>query len=438
MIKRGNVGVGVLIIVAVVLGLSLVLVLSNNSSPTGYAGSPSGLVVGPATFECATSADCQPELSEYCSPGQKIGCSFGSCVCINPCKEGKECPHDGEAGEVECGGIQGDSLVPPTGTCQPTDPNGETAACDCDNDDCAAGATCFGFGNTNLLSFVNPCGPDGFCQPTHTCGQDFSCEENEDCGGEGVGICDEGSCDCSGFFRGLCLCGDKPCQLIESGPFAGDTDKCVPTTQCEPDASCSTHSDCGGVGLGRCAECNSDSDCPGDDSCVDFNCVNSNPAKRCDCECVSWAPCQSDVDCGDYGDIHKAYGSCVTGPDGTKECMCTDSLGCSPKDCVPGKTPCSDSGDVTKRCGGKNNCQTTDDTGVCGNCGNTCNFVCDSGSCADDTPALSQADCDAIALQLGSDKGCMLSEGHCFCPGIPQDLCTPCYELSTSSKVCPD
>ena len=356
--KRGNTGFAVLIIVAVVLGLSLAFVFSDNSQPTGRA------VIDPSIIQCdhscVSNADCSDTDSPCCS-GLGAVCSFGTCGCAPTCEEGESCDFGSE--ETQCGGI---------GTCQPRNPEGGEGACDCDNDGCAKDASCVTFAQIPL-SFVNPCGPNGHCVIT-----------NYD---DGLGF-------------GTCACGKKPCQYLDAEGFDGDVDKCPNTMRCEEDAQCTSHNDCGGVGVGRCSE------------------------GACDCECVSWSPCQNDDDCGDYGEDGN-YGDCVAGPDGAFECMCTDDLGCSPKDCVPGETPCT--GD-TMDCGGngEDNCNFfSDEGGICGDCGFDCVFFPFGEG------TLTESGCEELSVILGS--ACTFTGGEnpkCTCLGIPRDLCFNQYSLS--------
>ncbi len=377
--KRGNTGVIVLVIVAVVLGLSLVLILSDNSQPVGR-------VVAPMTFECQTNADCQSEQVEYCDSGQAIACVQGSCACINPCQEGSLCDTSPSEGEIQCGGASGNPIAPKP--CLPNNPVGpfsvgiasgqNEGACDCDNDGCTEGAQCAVFGVTvDGDSFPNPCGPNGHCVPTG------------------------GSDD--GLIFGQCACGPKECQFTEDD----DKDQCPGTVKCNEGTSCTTGAQCGGPGVGRCVECNSNSDCPGEgNACINSNCINSNPSKRCDCDCVSWAPCQEDEHCGPVGD-------CITGPDGVFECMCASEFGCSFDQCKPGITPCNDSSDCF---GGS--CQTTDGIGICQECGVECDFNCDgNGSCPEPE---TEADCDAVGEALGGAE-CTLDDS-CECI-VPNEMC---------------
>jgi len=433
--KRGNTGFAVLIIVAVVLGLGLAFVFSDGSSPTGYAGSPVGAVTfvpqetpcssdaectPPDTCQyypgyggyycgkscsqsCETASDCPSDFGEECcDSGTSVSCVENSCTCIGPCNEGSFCDTSPSLGEIQCGGAFG--FTPAPSPCLPNNPIGpfepeggidvsvgqNQGACDCDNDGCTEGARCAVFGvAVNGDSFPNPCGPNGHCIPT---------------GGSGDGL-----------LYGQCACGEKPCELIdaEGDEFDGQSDQCIDTPQCEPDASCASHADCGGVGLG--------------------NCIDGN----CQCHCESWAPCESDFDCGGYGeggDGDGNYGQCAVGEDGVKECMCTDDLGCSPEQCVPGVTPCTG---ADEDCGGQgpsSNCN----NGVCDSCGYPCEFFCaGSGACDSrlDSPLI-QEECDDLAQQLGSDVGCMLDEfSKCDCADIPFDICRRRYTVGVGNSL---
>ncbi len=414
--KQGYTAVGVLIIVGVVLVLGALLVLSDSSNPTGYIGSgaPTGAVTAfvPQDTPCSSDADCAPPdtcqyypgyggyycgdgcgpvscntnsdcvgefKSECCENDDSGACVEGFCSCIDECEEAEECDPDAEGGDEQCGGIvEGSPAAKP---CQPTNPGGEDGGCDCNSDGCTEGAFCSTFG-VSSHPFVNPCGPNGHCVIT---------------GAE------------DGTVFGQCACGQKPCELLDAEGFQGDFEKCPDTVQCDEDSTCKNHDDCGGVGLGRCNE------------------------GICDCKCVSWAPCTGDTDCGGYGEGGPGgdgnYGQCVASQlDGALECMCTDELGCSPLDCIPGETPCT--GDQ-EDCGGNGENACSD--GVCEECGYNCEFFCDGGLCSDDSGDLTQEDCDSLAAQIGTDVGCTLDDnGNCDCDSIPFTICRRCYSTGSN------
>ena len=412
--KQGYTAIGVLIIVGVVLALGALFVLSESSNPTGYAGSPSGGVVAfvpsveeyiPCSpennnAECPEGETCQwYEGGYYCGNGcESTSCDFDSdcvnqnfpsnccgggtsfcntlsntCQCVGQCEEAAPCPGSSEGpNPTYCGG----------GECVSTDPLSDegSAACDCNEDGCPEGAFCSQFGSIILSHpFVNPCGT-GHCVIM---------------GAE------------DGTLVGQCACEEKPCELVdaEGDEFDGLPDQCEDTVQCDEGSTCNSHDDCGGVGLGRC-----------DDGI-------------CDCECVSWAPCDPDNnfdgnlnnDCGGYGEGGH-FGQCIVGSDGAAECMCTDDLGCSPEDCIPGETPCSG---ASQDCGGSGgNCV----SGICQECGVDCELPCLNEGCAD---GLTQAECDIVAQELGSTAGCKVDteNNECDCPDIPAEMCNACYSL---------
>ncbi len=412
--KQGYTAVGVLIVVGIVLALGALFVVSESSNPTGYVGSPTGRITAfvPAeeyipcspennNAECTPPETCQyyEEYTDYyCGNGDQCDsnadceaifecplplCEFpesesSKCECVDPCEVADECDPSGEEGLVQCGGVAGGS--PAAGICDPTDPDNNNGACRCE-EPCPEGAFCSTLGLTSHL--VNPCGPNGHCVITGS--------------------------DDGGMLFGQCACGDKPCELLDAEGFQGEFEKCPDTVQCEEDSVCQNHDDCGGVGLGRCNE------------------------GICDCECVSWAPCNGDSDCGGYGEGGPGgdgnYGQCVASQlDGAGECMCTDDLGCSPLDCIPGVTPCTG---ALEDCGGNGESACSD--GICEDCGYGCEFFCDGGVCSDDSGDLTQEDCDSIAAQLGTDVGCELDDnGNCDCDSIPFDICRRCYSTGSS------
>jgi hypothetical protein len=416
--KQGYTAVGVLVIVGVVLALGALFVLSESNTPTGYAGSGVPLT-GAVSFapqdtpcssddectppdtcqyypgyggyycgngcsdSCTTAADCPSDFGEECCGDEdSIGCSFGSCVCISPCDEGEFCETDAESGSVECGGIKGGT--PASKPCLPTEPDGESnGGCDCDMDGCTEGAFCSTFGGILSHPYDNPCGENGHCVITGT--------------------------DDGGMPIGQCACGEKPCELLDAEGFEGEFDQCEDTVQCDEGSVCSNHDDCGGVGLGRCED------------------------GICDCECASWAPCDPNDNfgfdfntaCGAYGE-GGVYGRCIVGADGAAECMCTDDLGCSPLDCIPGETPCTGH---PLDCGGDGEDNCVD--GICEACGTTdCDLPCISSTC-DETP-LTQEDCDEAAEEIGSVLGCTVDTGEnaCDCDGIPDEMCSACYSTT--------
>ncbi len=399
--KRGIASV-VLIIVAVVLGLGALFVISESSNPTGYAGSPTGRITAfvpseeyvscspennnaectpPETCqyyeeyagyycgedECDSNADCANQVE--CGESQLALCEFpdssnSDCECESPCEVADECDPGPEDGKLQCGGVVGGSPV--AGICDPVDPDGENGACRC-KEPCPEGASCSTFG---VLShtFVNPCGPNGHCEPT---------------GGE------------DGTLFGQCVCTAKGCEFTDDD----DKDQCPGTVKCDEGASCTKNSQCGGPGVGACTD------------------------GACDCDCVSWAPCQQgneDEGCGVVGD-------CITGPDGTFECMCANDFGCSFGQCEPGVTPCDDSEDCF---GGS--CQTTDSLGVCQNCGVECEFFCADGDCPEPE---TQADCDEVGEALGGADCALDDSCDCF---VPNEICNSgCFEVN-GALWCPD
>ena len=397
--KKGNTSIALLVIVAMILFLSLAFVINDKPQTTGQvtldlqeiacnpannnAECPQGETCqwyteyngyfcgGKPTCDGNTNEECEGKVS--CDPPQVPGCETvqqdNRCVCVDPCEEPDSCSIGNPA---DCGAQP--NLCFPTDTTNFPNSFGLTTpvgSCDCNNDGCTEGASCTVFAEES--GFSNVCGPNGFCQPT----QDP----------EGGGV------------DGQCVCGNKPCEYLDGEGFDGKVDQCPNTVNCEQNTKCNSHSDCGGVGVGIC-----------------------NGEGFCDCECVAWAPCQNDDDCGDYGEDGN-YGRCEAGPDGALECMCTDEIGCSPDDCVPGQTPC----DGENTCGqdgegvdGEGCIQVDGEAGICVQCGVDCQFNC---------AECNQAQCDELADVLGSDAGCTFDgeNNQCDCPGIPEDLCDNCY-----------
>ena len=446
----------VLLTIAVVLGLGLTFVLGN-SSPTGLAGSPAGAIVFDPTSNpcdgfndlscpesnplydscgrrtsgddiltkffclnidpCSSGASCSLtfELDQQEVPkiiGQDNNCGgrvglndpgAGTCIgtgeegnCLCPCVEGSLCDTS-PSNDFQCGGIAGTDIIP--APCLPIDffgpfstTSGEgKGACDCNNDGCTAGAPCE-VSTTTQSGSVEVCGPNGFCQ-----------------------LRNPGS----GEDNGFCICDQKACQLVGQEEFNGAYDQCPgTTTQCEPDAKCNSNADCGGAGLGSCND------------------------GFCDCECVSWANCDGEQDCGSFGESGSTYGRCKASiPDGVKECVCTDDLGCSPDDCIVGVTPCAVGESFNCGNAGEDACDLGEDGegGICNRCGVECTFQ------RIETGSLSQADCNDIAQQIGTTKGCDAFdfdqgegpgiETRCSCPGIPQNLCRTTYNLEADGQA---
>jgi len=374
MMKKGNIHALLALAALIVVGLSVAFVITDTSSPTGYAPTPgpTGFVgFGLATEECSNDNDCS---QDYCEEDDFVKCIQGSCQCISPCDEGGSCTFS----QSDCG---------TTGTCYPNSVfNAPTAfgiatasgGCDCNNDGCTEGRSCDVFTNSNGQA-VDVCGPNGFCEIDDT---------GESSGGEGT-----------------CVCGNKPCQFLDADGFEGQKDQCPGTVSCEPGNNCNSNADCGGVGVGSC--------------------VNGN----CECHCQAWLPCQSNSDCGTFGQSGEdAYGDCVEGPDGSLECMCTDTLGCAPQDCVPGKTPCSGR---SKDCAGRGQsaCETLNgEGGVCSSCGNDCSFEESSG---EDSFDVDQTVCNDLNQQMGDE--CTFSNGEnpaCDCKNIPDRFCNLTWDVT--------
>jgi len=309
--KKANANVALMVIALIVVGLSVAFVIGDSASPTGYVGydvtsincdgfddgetcsqnyqscgvRESGEEEG---FFCVSPGNCnQGESCTKNKPTGTVSCggrtnlndpgagtcegngeNDGQCQC--PCQDFAEC---NVYNSYDCGGNP--SL------CVPTNPEGD-GLCACDGRSCLSGVPCSTF--TSQSGFARPCGT-GHCQIIG--------------GGEDNGL------------FGVCICENKSCLLIDDvDGFEGKFDQCENTKQCVRDSKCKDHDDCGGVGLGVCddgecqCECESWAPCEDDDDCGDYNeegagfgrCIEDDETNVKECMCTDDLGC-SPEDC---------------------------------------------------------------------------------------------------------------------------------------------
>jgi hypothetical protein len=230
---------------------------------------------------CSNSLDCQ--FNETC--GSDNECHSGDCT-IWGCASG-ECVVDPDTQTASCGPTGGTGGAGGSGGAGGTGGTGGTGA--------AGGA---GGGGTVIW-----CGNPADCPSGSTCGPD--------------GTCKPGTCDTVGCIHG----------------YACEAGQCIPTMP----GACGEDADCAALGTGYACvsgvctapadQCSDQTQCPGNDKCVDGKCT---PA------------CSSDADCDGGFKCDVGLGVCTV-PD--KPCTVTNDCGGPDFVCVAGAcVPRSDMG----------------------------------------------------------------------------------------------
>lgn len=248
--------------------------VTNKCHECAYKGCDQGQCCDLGTGECKPCAkECQNCIYDFqCQKGYRCFKSSGSIsagVCLAECGDSGQCPDPNKFQCADYGKEKEFKL------CQPTDPN-----------------SCQG-----CPPQKPHLGPDGQC---HECLNSAHCDTGQVCDtntftctdktcGTGARLCDDGQChqcctdaDCQGVGTGKCV--NYQCEGAQ--PLCQP--ECVP-----PYPACANIN-----GVWQCVQCATDADCQGQCKCNNYVCVDPTTGAACGgggstCQ----ATCQSDSDC---------------------------------------------------------------------------------------------------------------------------------------------